>query len=264
MKDKTKKVLQPKLSVVILGYKSGELARSFYQKLVHDLVKVEPAFEIILVGNYNDSRDTTPGIIKDTAAHDPRVIPVVKKKHGMMGWDLRSGLQKASGEYIAFIDGDDQFKPELVSKVYKRIIKTDVDLVKTRRSRRDDGKFRMFISFWFNTIFNFFFDSKHFSDVNSKPKIMKKSAYNQMRLVDNGWFIDAEIMIQAKKLGLTIDEVPVVFQKNKYRKSFVGYNAIIEMAAKLLLYKLDEFKEKICDISNWRQWIYWPKITSAT
>ena len=181
-----------------------------------------------------------------------------------MGWDLRSGLDLATGNYVAFIDGDDQFKPQLIVQVYKKIIKNKLDFVKTRRLRRDDGLFRAVISLCFNLGFLVFFGAEGFWDVNSKPKIMKSDLLKAMILEDNGWFIDAEIMLQAKKLNANMGEVGVRFYRNKYRDSFVGFNAIVEMSTKLLSYKYKQIKETIQDALNyWRQWLYWPKTSPA-
>lgn len=255
---------QPVLSVVVLCYKSEDLARSFYAKLATALDKIEPNFEAILVGNYNSSLDTTPQVILDIAKSDKRVVPVIKKKKGMMGWDLRSGLQKAKGQYVAFIDGDDQFKPDLIVNVFKHITKNDYDFVKTRRMRRDDGLFRAVISFGFNLGFLVLFGNEGFYDVNSKPKIMKRSLLQKMNLTDDGWFIDAEIMLEAMRLQANVGEIGVRFFKNKYRDSFVGFNAIVEMATKLLRYRYLQVLEKTTYAArNWWNWLYWPKSTSA-
>lgn len=255
----------PALSVVVLCYKSEGLAQTFYTKLAHALEKIEPNFEAILVANYNSKLDTTPSVVTEIAKKDKRVVPVIKRKRGMMGWDLRSGLAKAKGTYVAFIDGDDQFKPELIAQVYKKIVAHDYDLVKTRRIRRDDGWFRKLISFCFNMGFTVFFGEHGFHDVNSKPKIMKQTLLQKMNLTDDGWFIDAEIMLEAMRLDAHFDEVGVHFFKNKHRESFVGYDAIVEMATKLIAYRTTQTIQKINYVaSNWWNWLYWPKNAPAT
>lgn len=256
---------QPLLSVVVLCYKSEDLALSFYSRLKRSLLKHVPNHEIVLVGNYWDrSSDRTPEILEEIARKDRRVTTVIKKKQGMMGWDMRSGLRAASGKFVAVIDGDDQFKPELVLKVFKKIATGEYDFVKTKRVQRDDGFYRSFISFFFNLFFDFLFGAQGFSDVNSKPKIMTKSALQKMKLEDDGWFIDAEIMIQTKKLGLAIGEVDVRFHKNKHRDSFVGYNAIIEMATKLVNHRLTEWRTSLYAIVDRSIWVYWQKIAATS
>ena len=49
-----------------------------------------------------------------------------------------------------------------------------------------------------------------------------------MDLKSNGWFIDAEIMIQAKKMNLKIGEIPTVFHRMKFRPSFIKFRSVWE------------------------------------
>jgi dolichol-phosphate mannosyltransferase len=258
-------IKQPDLSVVVLCYKSGDLARSFYLKLKKSLNEVVENHQIILVGNYSSVADMTPEIVRSIAAKDPKVTALTKKKQGMMGWDMISGLKVAKGKYVAVIDGDDQFKPELIIKVFKEIKKQNVDFVKTKRLRRDDGLLRAVISFFFNMGFILLFGSyQHAYDVNSKPKIMKRSLLKQMNLTDTGWFIDAEIMLEVMRLKGTLAEVPVRFYKNKYRDSFVGWKAVIEMITKLIYYKYRQTKLQFHYAFNYGwEWVYWPKAHRA-
>ena len=41
----------------------------------------------------------------------------------MYGWDVKSGLDQASGDFVSFIDGDGQFNMSDVISIYKIIIK---------------------------------------------------------------------------------------------------------------------------------------------
>lgn len=257
--NRKKTVKIPDLSVVVLCYRSGELARSFYHKLVADLAKHVSSYEIVMVGNYNSKEDSTPAVIEAIAKKDKRVVPVIKKKRGMMGWDMRSGLQQASGKYIAIIDGDDQFKPELVTKVYRKITHDQLDFVKTKRVRRDDGMYRFLISRTFNLAFKTLFGAVHFSDVNSKPKIMTRQVLDEIKLKDDGWFIDAEMMLQVARHQFSVGELDVRFHKNRHRQSFVGVNAILEIITKLLQYKMNEGVETFHALTDWRNWVYRPK-----
>lgn len=266
MRYKRNKTTKPELSVVVMCYRSGKLAESFYKKLVRSLEKNSiDSFEVVLVGNYDSSDDITPEVVRNIAAQDQRVVAVIKRKKGMMGWDLRSGLNKSKGEYIAMIDGDDQFKPSSVLKVYNHMKKTGVDFVKTRRLRRDDGILRFVISKCFNLMFSLFFgQNQKIEDINSKPKIFRRSLLKQLHLVDNGWFADAEIMIEVIKSKATMSEVGVRFHKNKYRNSFVGLNAIIEVFTKLVRYKFYDLAREVGYVVNHRgNWVFRPKASQA-
>jgi hypothetical protein len=79
-------------------------------------------------------------------------------------------------------------------------------------------------------------------DINSNPKIMKREIYEQLTLKDNGWFIDAEILIQARRHGWEIAEVPSAFHEIRYRPSFVKLVAILEFLGNLIWYRMIEFR----------------------
>ena len=92
------KKVSPEISVVILAYRSGEGIHSFIESMVQSLEKNEPDWEIILVANhFVDDGDPTPRIVNDIAQYHPRIQIVSRIKEGMMGWDMKSGLEAATG-----------------------------------------------------------------------------------------------------------------------------------------------------------------------
>ena len=77
--------------------------------------------------------------------------------------------------------------------------------------------------------------------MNSKPKILTRNAYSRMHLKSDDWFIDAEIMIQARRLGLRISELPTGFLGLTGRRSFVRPAAILEFLRNLIRYRIAEW-----------------------
>ena len=229
----------PRISVVILAYRTGEGIYPFVESIVRSLEKNEPDWEVILVGNrFVDDGDPTPGIINKIAQTHPRIRAVTRIKEGMMGWDMKSGLDAATGRTLAVIDGDGQMPFEDVILVYRKLKDENLDLVKTYRTQRGDGFYRKTISTAYNVIFNILFPGLNCRDINSKPKIMTREVYNRMNLDSNGWFIDAEIMIQAGKMNLKIGEIPTLFHQISYRPSFVKLGSVWEFFVNLLWYRL--------------------------
>jgi glycosyltransferase involved in cell wall biosynthesis len=230
-------VAEPDFSLVVLCYRSGKSIVPFVERLCQALSFCNLTWELILVGNYIEgSDDETPEVVNELAKTRPNIRTVVRPKVGMMGWDMRMGLNAARGEYIGVIDGDGQFPPESVVGCLLKAKLQNLDLAKTYRVRRDDGVYRRIISLGYNILFRLLFGLR-IHDVNSKPKIIRRSKYELLRLESNDWFADAEIMIRAQQNGLTIGEVPVHFVSNDQRASFVRPTAIIEFASNLLKYR---------------------------
>ena len=127
---------------------------------------------------------------------------------------------------------------EDVIHVYRKLRDEGLDLVKTYRTERGDGFYRKTISIAYNIIFKILFPGLNCRDINSKPKIMTRKVYNCMNLNSNGWFIDAEIMIQAGKMNLKIGETPTIFHQINYRSSFVKFRSVWEFFVNLIWYRL--------------------------
>ena len=240
----TNKNEMPDISVVVLAYRSEEAVEGFVELLVSSLEKNGLFWELILVGNYFEGKgDRTPEVVKRIADQDSRIKAVVKKKQGMMGWDMKSGLQVATGKTLAIIDGDGQMPHEDVIRVYDLMMEKGVDFVKTVRVHRTDGFYRKLISVVFNALFKILFPGVNGWDMNSKPKIMSRELYQKMNLESNGWFIDAEIMILVRRFKARIVEVETVFHGIYHRASFVKPLSILEFLGNLIWYRIKEFKE---------------------
>jgi glycosyltransferase involved in cell wall biosynthesis len=236
---------KPELSIVILCYKAGESVLNFVEKTQITLNKAGITnYQLVLVGNYHPrSNDTTPVIISNLAKINPYILFVAKPKMGMMGWDMKSGFEIAQGDYISVIDGDGQMPVEDLVKVYKEIKEKKYDLVKTFRITRGDGIKRKVLSFFYNICFNILFPGINSHDINSKPKIFTRTAYSKLKLKSDDWFIDAEIMIQARRYKFKTGEIPTYFLGLRgSRKSFVNTTTIFEFIKNLIIYRLREFK----------------------
>ena len=236
----TETAKSPELSVVILCYHSADVVRDLVIQVERELEEAGIDYELVLVGNYlpGDEKDPTPAVLKALAQGKPRIAVVAKEKQGMMGWDMRSGLEAARGRHIAVIDGDGQMPMSDVMKVYRVLQVGKYDLVKTFRAQRQDGWYRRTISGFYNLLFRLLFPAAHvFRDINSKPKVMTREAYARMHLVSNDWFTDAEIMIEALRHDLSVGEVSTVFYKNERRGTFVPISAIYEFLGNLIYYR---------------------------
>lgn len=230
------------LSVVILCYKAGEAAREIVREMRALLEERGLSYELILVANYNNKdidTDETPRVVRSLAQAEAHIVAVARQKEGMFGWDVRSGLDIARGEHIAFIDGDGQNPLIDVLRIYDALKREHADMAQTYRVKRHDGLERILISRIYNALLRSLFPKVTIYDANSKPKMFTRAAYGQLVLTSDNWFIDAEMVVQACYKGFVIAQVPTVFRKLEGRASFVRLSALYEFIRDLIAYRLD-------------------------
>jgi glycosyltransferase involved in cell wall biosynthesis len=217
------------LSAIVLCYEARAAIHRVIDPLYEQLEAAGIPYELVLVANQWPGRpDPTGQVVEEFARNRDTVITVIEEKQGAMGWDMRSGLAAASGDYLIVIDGDAQNPVDDVLKMYRRMTATGADVMKGRRIARFDGPYRRAISVVYNLAFAVLFGTRGIWDVNGKPKGMTRAAYRALALTSDDWFIDAEIVLSARRRGLTVGELPVIFHRNDERASFVGFATILE------------------------------------
>lgn len=113
----------PKISVIIPIYK----VERYLDACVASVVGQTYAdLEIILVDD--GSPDGCPAICDAWAKKDAR-IRVIHQKNGGLSAARNSGLDIATGEYIAFVDSDDRLEPDILERALERQQQSHADLV---------------------------------------------------------------------------------------------------------------------------------------
>lgn len=119
----------PKVSVVIPVYNVEKYLNRCVQSVLNQTLT---DIEIILVDD--QSPDGCPLMCDEYARKDSRV-KVVHKSNGGLGLARNSGLDVASGVYVAFLDSDDYVELDTYQVAYERAVKDDLDACYFRHSR---------------------------------------------------------------------------------------------------------------------------------
>lgn len=101
----------PKISVIVPVYNVEKYLQRCMNSLFNQTLK---QIEIILVDD--ESPDNCPAMCDEYVRQDNRV-KVVHKKNGGLSYARNSGMELASGKYIAFLDSDDFVKKEMYEKL---------------------------------------------------------------------------------------------------------------------------------------------------
>jgi hypothetical protein len=100
-----------------------------------------------------------------------------------------------------------------------------------------DGLVRKCISIFYNVLTTIMFGGLGSIDINGNPKIIPREYIERMNLRSKDWFLDAEIMIKAKKLGLEVYEFNVLAQMREGGTSNVNACTCWEFIINLLKYR---------------------------
>lgn len=102
----------PVFSVIVPTHNRAHLLPRAIQSVLNQTFS---DFELIVVDDA--SRDSTAEVIK--SSQDDRLIYTRRKESGGAAAARNSGIVKARGEYISFLDDDDEYLPEFLEKTFQ-------------------------------------------------------------------------------------------------------------------------------------------------
>jgi len=221
-----------RFSLVMPCYNEERSLPESIPPLVEILERQGLSFEIVLVNN--GSFDGTGRVIDELMGRGMPVKRIDVDRNLGYGFGITSGLKEARGRFVGFMCADGQVAPEDVARALWAVERAGPDaLVKVRRVTRNDGLFRWLQSRVFNLVCLLLFRTLT-TDVNGTPKLMERRVWERMKLESRDWFVDAEVVFKAKKMGLNFLEVPVDFMPRQEGRSWVNLGTTAEFARNLL------------------------------
>lgn len=101
--------MMPKFSIIVPAYKAESTLKRCVESVISQTYN---NWELILVDD--GSTDTTPSICDEYADRDNRII-ALHKENGGVSSARNLGIEKASGDWITFLDADDEFEKSFLS-----------------------------------------------------------------------------------------------------------------------------------------------------
>ncbi|MGH7321705.1 MAG: glycosyltransferase family 2 protein [Candidatus Rokuibacteriota bacterium] len=226
----------PDLSLAIPCYNEAEVLRNTVTRLVDAFRERKVEVELVLVDN--GSTDETGKIIDQLGEEGFPVVKETVTVNQGYGYGVLRGLQSCRGKLVGLICADGQVEAPDVVKVYEIAANAKIPkLVKVRRRFRMDGLYRKVVSIAYNVVATVMFGGLGSIDLNGNPKVFPREYLTAMNLESKDWFLDAEIMVKAKRLGLTVFEMNVIAQMREGGASHVRLGTCWEFAVNLLRYR---------------------------
>lgn len=114
---------RPKISIVVAAYNVENYIEKCLESLIAQSIK---DIEILVIND--GSRDNTVKIANEFTQRDKRVR-LISQENGGLSAARNTGVNYASGEFIAFVDGDDYLDKSMYETLYKKISTDNIDLV---------------------------------------------------------------------------------------------------------------------------------------
>lgn len=176
--------------------------------------------EIIVVDD--GSRDRTPELVQDFAAHHSLIRFLRLSKNGGKTAAIQRALDMATGEVIIVQDADLECDPAEIPNVVAPILAGDADVVYGSRFLvRRAGRVVYFSHYVANTALTFFSNlltNRNMTDIETCYKAFRAGVIKPLRLTSRGFGMEVEITAMITKSRARTYEVPISYQSRSYEE----------------------------------------------
>lgn len=150
-------VKHPFISFVVIAYNESACIERCLDSLK---AQTSPDFEAIVVDDA--STDSTADIIDASISGDQRFKLIKKPQNGGAHLARKTGVSRATGEYVIFVDGDDELSPELV-KILQAVSfsRPDIDIWRFGINVKAEGDANQQQAYATEQMFNDAFGEEH-------------------------------------------------------------------------------------------------------
>jgi len=166
-----------KISVVIPVYNESEIIEEIISRTTKAINEISSSYEIIMVDD-GSSDGSLQQLIKHTQSNNRIKIIVLSRNFGHP-LAYTAGLEYASGDYVAMMDGDLQDPPELLPVMYIKLSSEGDDIISGKRTSRKGNIIRNCFLSTFHSFFKKAVQLKGLKDTGNFC-IMNRQALNAL------------------------------------------------------------------------------------
>lgn len=206
------------LSIIIPSYNEAANVVPLVERIASAFKKGTIAYEIIFVDDH--STDRTRANIRALTKRYP-VQLLLKEGHRGKGYSILEGAKAAKYEYIAMLDADLQYPPEILPKLYEQATTHGIGVA--RRKTYKSSWIRSVASRLNAFVFGRLLLNLN-TDVQSGCKIFPSEVFEHVdhRLI-SAWAIDMPLLYTAYELGYTAGHVDIDFYPRSHGSSNVQF-----------------------------------------
>ena len=209
-------------SIIIPAYNESERITVTLDKVLAYLEDQKWDAEVLVVND--GSRDQTPAIVRDYAARHPRVRLLENPGNRGKGYSVRHGMLEAKGDMLLFSDADLSSPIYEAPKLFDALAAgADVAIGSRWLQRELQTERQPLYRQFFGRVFNLMLRALlglPFKDTQCGFKAFTHRAAQSIFVLQRieRWGFDPELLFLARKLGLTVREVPVEWAHDERSK----------------------------------------------
>ncbi len=217
--DKTAFPGPVRLSLVIPCFNEEKTLETCVNRVLNiqdDQLKVE----IIIVDDA--STDRSGAIAAALALDHPEVVAWRKPVNQGKGAALRTGFERATGEFVAVQDGDLEYDPGDLRKLLGPLMEGRADVVFGSRFLTPQPRRAIYFRhFWMNrwlTFLSNLFTDLNLTDMETCYKVFRREAIQDIKIQENRFGFEPEITAKFAQKGFEIYEVGISYSPRTYNE----------------------------------------------
>ena len=229
------------ISVIVPIRNEEESIKPFLESATKVLDKINKPYEIIF--SMDPSTDNTEKVILEEIQKNKKIkLLIFSRKFGQPAATL-AGVHNSNGKYCVIIDVDLQDPPEVIEKMYKKILEGYDVVYAKRSSRKGETAIKKIVSSVAYFVINKISEINIPVDTGDFRIISRKVADELRKLSEGHGFLRGMVaFVGYKQSFVEYDRVPRFAGKRKYNKFFgslkIGINGIVGYSSKPLTFLL--------------------------
>jgi glycosyltransferase involved in cell wall biosynthesis len=205
----------PSVSAFFPCYNDGGTIASMVVLTDHTLRSLTDDYEILVIDDR--SQDHSRTILADLAKRFDRLRIIEHGKNKGYGAALKTGFASATKDVIFYTDGDFQYDPAEMRRLFGAL-RDGVDVVNGYKISRSDPWYRIVIGRTYHWIVKILFGLR-IRDVDCDFRLIRKTAMDRISLHRNSGVICVEMVKKLQDAGCVFAEVPVSHYFRLYGRS---------------------------------------------
>ncbi len=208
-----------KLSIIIPCYNEERTLATCVEsviKALHHFIQLE----IIIVDDC--SQDTSFSIAQELIEKYPQILVFKHNVNQGKGAALRTGFQKATGDFVAVQDADLEYNPNDLRKLIKPLQEDRADVVLGSRFLATQE--HNVVYFWHTlgnkllTLFSNMFTDLHLTDMETCYKVFKREVIQNIDIKENRFGFEPEIVAKIAHQQYRIYEIGISYDGRTYEE----------------------------------------------